>query len=584
MNFFKSFFASCLGSIVAMVAVIGGFLLIMSLSGGDDVIIQEGSVLHLDLDVPIVETERELSFTGFSLFGAGERRPVGLAQLRQTIQHAKTDDKVKGIYLTVSSPGAGYAVVDEIRRALEDFKADGKWIIAFSEGYSERAYFLASVADKIYLHPEGEMEFNGLAAQVTFYKRTFDKLGIKPEIFRVGDFKSAVEPLMLEKMSDSSRLQLTELIESVNDVLIESVSSARNIPRERVKEISDKMLVRKPVQATEYGLIDSLAYVDQVEDVLKARAGSDKLRLVTYGTYKKSVKPVTSAKNEIAVVVAEGSIVDGEAGAGQEVIASKSFIKLLRKVREDDDVKAIVLRINSGGGSSLASDAMWREITLAAQSKPVIASMSDYAASGGYYMAMACDTIVAQPNTITGSIGVFGVLFDISGFTEGKLGITYEELRTGEVGELTVFQQRPLTAVERSIWQRRTEDVYDTFTKKAAAGRKTSQEAIKAVASGRVWTGTQARAHGLVDIVGSFNDAVTVAAASARVSDDYKVKFYPRYTPSFVEQLVTELQDDGRDNAVRAELGEYYYLYEQLQEIRHFGGMQSRMPYTLEIQ
>ena len=584
MNFFKSFFASCLGSIVAMVAVIGGFLLIMSLSGGDDVIIQEGSVLHLDLDVPIVETERELSFTGFSLFGAGERRPVGLAQLRQTIQHAKTDDKVKGIYLTVSSPGAGYAVVDEIRRALEDFKADGKWIIAFSEGYSERAYFLASVADKIYLHPEGEMEFNGLAAQVTFYKRTFDKLGIKPEIFRVGDFKSAVEPLMLEKMSDSSRLQLTELIESVNDVLIESVSSARNIPRERVKEISDKMLVRKPLQATEYGLIDSLAYVDQVEDVLKARAGSDKLRLVTYGTYKKSVKPVTSAKNEIAVVVAEGSIVDGEAGAGQEVIASKSFIKLLRKVREDDDVKAIVLRINSGGGSSLASDAMWREITLAAQSKPVIASMSDYAASGGYYMAMACDTIVAQPNTITGSIGVFGVLFDISGFTEGKLGITYEELRTGEVGELTVFQQRPLTAVERSIWQRRTEDVYDTFTKKAAAGRKTSQEAIKAVASGRVWTGTQARAHGLVDIVGSFNDAVTVAAASARVSDDYKVKFYPRYTPSFVEQLVTELQDDGRDNAVRAELGEYYYLYEQLQEIRHFGGMQSRMPYTLEIQ
>lgn len=584
MNFFKSFFASCLGSIVAMVAVIGGFLLIMSLSGGDDVIIQEGSVLHLDLDVPIVETERELSFTGFSLFGAGERRPVGLAQLRQTIQHAKTDDKVKGIYLTVSSPGAGYAVVDEIRRALEDFKADGKWIIAFSEGYSERAYFLASVADKIYLHPEGEMEFNGLAAQVTFYKRTFDKLGIKPEIFRVGDFKSAVEPLMLEKMSDSSRLQLTELIESVNDVLIESVSSARNIPRERVKEISDKMLVRKPVQATEYGLIDSLAYVDQVEDVLKARAGSDKLRLVTYGTYKKSVKPVTSAKNEIAVVVAEGSIVDGEAGAGQEVIASKSFIKLLRKVREDDDVKAIVLRINSGGGSSLASDAMWREITLAAQSKPVIASMSDYAASGGYYMAMACDTIVAQPNTITGSIGVFGVLFDISGFTEGKLGITYEELRTGEVGELTVFQQRPLTAVERSIWQRRTEDVYDTFTKKAAAGRKTSQEAIKAVASGRVWTGTQARAHGLVDIVGSFNDAVTVAAASARVSDDYKVKFYPRYTPSFVEQLVTELQDDGRDNAVRAELGEYYYLYEQLQEIKHFGGMQSRMPYTLEIQ
>lgn len=582
MSFFKGFLASCLGSIVAMIVVVFGLIWIISLSGGDEVVIGDRSVLHLDLDVPILEADREDPLAGVPFFGSGSPRPIGLAQLRQAIEKAKGDDKIKGIYLTVSVPQTGYTVIEEIRKALQDFRSGGKWIVAFSEGMTEQAYYLASAADKIYLHPEGDVEFNGLAIDVTFFKRMFDKLEVKPEIFRVGEFKSAVEPFMLEKMSDQNRQQLTELIESLNDQVIAGVASARSLSVERVKEISDKMLVRNPAQAQEMGLVDSLAYADQVEEVVKKRAGAEKLSLVKYSRYKKTVTSKGSSKNEVAVIVAEGTIVPGKAEPSQGVIASESFTKALRKAREDDGVKAIVLRINSPGGSSLASDAMWREITLTAEKKPVIASLSDYAASGGYYMAMACDTIVAQPHTITGSIGVFSVLYDASGLLGNKLGITSEELKTGEIGELITIS-RPLTQAERNIWQRRTEEVYDTFTKKAAEGRHTTQDAIKAVASGRVWSGLQAKERGLVDVVGTFGDAVKIAADKAGLQDDYKVRFYPRYTPSFLEQLITQIEEDKQEGAVRAQLGDYYYLYHQLKELKSYQGTQARMPYTLRI-
>ena len=582
MSFFKSFFASCLGSVVAMIVVVFCFIGLLSISGDEEVVIGNNSVLHLDLDVPIIETEREDPFAGMPFFGSDAPRPVGLAQLRQAILKAKDDERIKGIYLSVSSPQAGYAAIEELRKALQDFRAGGKWVIAFSEGMTEQAYYLASPADKIYLHPEGDLEFNGLAIDVTFFKKLFDKLEIKPEVFRVGEFKSAVEPFLLEKMSEQNRLQLTELIESINDQVIAGVASARNLPVERVKEISDKMLVHNPAQAKELGLVDSLAYADQVEDIIKKRAGVDKLSLVKYVKYKKTVTQTGTSKNEVAVIVAEGTIVSGKADPSRGVIASESFIKELRKAREDEDVKAVVLRINSPGGSSLASDAMWREITLTSKAKPVIASMADYAASGGYYMAMGCDTIVAQPHTITGSIGVFSVLYDASGFLGNKLGITSEELKTGEIGELITIS-RPLTQVERNIWQQRTEEVYDTFTKKAAEGRNTTQDAIKAVASGRVWSGLQAKERGLVDIIGTYEDAVKVAAAAANLKDDYKVRIYPRYTPSFFEQIATKIEEDNEENAVRAQLGEYYYLYEQLKDVKSYQGTQARMPYTLRF-
>jgi len=568
------------------VVLIGGIMLIISMSGGDEVIVNENSVLRLDLDTQIIETEKEDPFGGLPIFGRATPKPIGLAQLRQSIANAKTDSKIKGILLSVSYPLAGYSVIEEIRQALIDFRSEGKWVVAYSEVMTEPAYYLASAADKVYLNPEGEMEFNGLAIEISFFKRLFDKLDIKPEIFRVGEYKSAVEPFMLEKMSDANRLQLTELIESIYDHVLTGISASRNIPKDKLTEISDKMLVRNASLAVEHGLVDSLMYQDQVEDELKRRLSleADKdIEYIKYSKYKRSFSTYKDSKNEIAVIVAEGTILPGKADGGQEIIGSESFSKELRKARENEKVKAIVVWINSPGGSALASDVMWREILLTTKVKPVIASMSDYAASGGYYMAMGCDTIVAQPHTITGSIGVFSVLYDASGFLNNKIGITSEELKTGDIGELFTVS-RPLTEAEKSIWQNRTNEVYETFTSKAAEGRKMTVDNIKKVASGRVWTGVQAKERGLVDILGSFEDAVEVAAAAANVKDDYRIKFYPQYTPSFFEQLVDQFdEEDAQIKVLKEQLGENYYLYQQWKSVKSYEGVQARMPFEMKI-
>jgi protease-4 len=587
MNFWKAFFASCLGALVAMVLVV--FIIIglaVASGGGDEVKVKENSILRLDLDAPIIEIEKE-SPLAFSMLGPSAPRPIGLAQLRQTIEHAKDDPNIKGIYVNVSVPQAGYTVIEEIREALIDFKKGGKWVIVYSEFMTEAAYYLASSADNIYLNPEGELEFNGLTANVSFFKRMFDKLEIKPEVFRVGEFKSAVEPFLYEKMSDENRLQLNEMINSIYDHVLDKVSESRKIPKDQLKEIANKMLVRNANLALEHKLVDSLLYVDQVEDQLRKRVGigSDaKLSYITYAKYKKSFSTYKSSPNEVAVIVAEGTILPGKADKGDNIVASESFIKELKKAREDDDIKAIVIRINSPGGSFQASDAMWREITLTTKSKPVIASMSDYAASGGYYMAMGCDTIVAQAHTITGSIGIFSVLFDASGFLNNKIGITSEELKTGEIGELITLS-RPLSPKEREIWQTRTNEVYEVFTGKAAEGRGVPIDSIKKVASGRVWTGVQAKQRGLVDIIGSFDDAVEIAAKSAKISDDYKVRFYPQYTPNFVEQVLSQIDDEENGaTTLKEEMGSYYHLYQYWNDVKNYQGTQARMPYELQIQ
>jgi len=585
MGFWKAFFASCLGALVAMMLLVVIIISIASMSGGQEVKVKESSILRLDLDAPIIEIEKETPF-GFSMFGGGAPRPIGLAQLRQTIEHAKDDDNIKGIYINVSIAMTGYTIIEEIRQSLLDFRKGGKWVVVYSEMLTESAYYLASAADKIYLNPEGELEFNGITAEVSFFKRLFDKLEIKPEVFRVGEFKSAVEPFLLEKMSAENRLQLNEMIHSIYNHVLDQVSATRKIEKSKLKEIADKMLVRNARLALEHGLVDSLMYVDQVELNLKKRVGIDsdkKLEFIKYAQYKASFSTYNDSKNEVAVIVAEGTILPGKSERSNNIIGSESFSKELKKAREDDDVKAVVIRINSPGGSFQASDAMWREITLTAKSKPVIASMSDYAASGGYYLAMGCDTIVAQAHTITGSIGIFSVLFDASGFLNNKIGITSEEIKTGEVGEL-ITMSRPLTAQERDIWQTRTEEVYETFTGKAAEGRDMAIDSIKKVASGRVWTGTQAKQRGLVDIVGSFDDAIQIAAKKSGISEDFKVRYYPQYTPSFVEQIITQFEEEENKASLKSELGSYYHLYEYWNTVKTYQGTQARMPYELKIQ
>jgi protease IV len=503
-----------------------------------------------------------------------------LLQLKQAIEHAKSDEKIKGIYLEVGYPMAGFSTIEEIRQSLIDFRKDGKWVIAYNEVMSENAYYLSSAADQVYLYPEGEVEFNGLTADVAFLKKMFDKLDIKPQVFRVGEFKSAVEPFFLEKMSNENRLQLTELINSIHDHVLTRISEARNVPKEKLREIADNALVQNATAAQDFGLIDALLYKDEVTKKIKEKLNIDEdksIQFVKYNKYRKSVSTYKSSKNEIAVIVADGTIVPGEADESEQMIGGETFQEEIRKARVDDDIKAIVLRVNSPGGEFRASDMIWREIELARKVKPVIASMSDYAASGGYYLAMGCDTIVSQPHTITGSIGIFGVIFDLSEFMDNKLGITFDEVRTGKYGDLYTFN-RPLNDAEKRFIQKNLEDHYDTFTKKAAEGRGVSQDDILKVASGRVWSGTQAKERNLVDVLGGFNDAIKIAADKAGVADDYKVKFYPRQKP-FFEQFVSQLED----NATAYRLGALQNLYNQYRKIETYQGEQARMPYELSI-
>lgn len=583
MNFFKTFLASCLGTLVTLVVLLVLMIGILAGLGGDEeVIVKDNSVLQLNLDAQITEQHIENPFEGLPI---GNQIPnIGLLQLKQTISNAKTDPKIKGIYLNVTYPMTGFSSIEEIRQSLIDFRKDGKWVIAYADVMSEGAYYLASAADKVYLNPEGEVEFNGLAIEMTFFKRMFDKLEIKPEIFRVGEFKSAVEPFILEKASPENRLQLTEMVNSIYGHVLTRISESRSIPKDKLEEISDKMLARTAKLSVEYGLVDSLLYYDQVLGELRNRLSlgeTAKINFIKYNKYRKSIDDATgTGENEVAVIVADGTIMPGSADEG--VIGSDTFAEEIRRARENKKVKAIVIRVNSPGGSFQASDIMWREIKLASEKKPVIASMSDYAASGGYYLAMGCDTIVAQPHTITGSIGIFSVLFDASGLMGNKLGITSEEIKTGEYGEMITIS-RPLTDAEKNVWQTRTEDIYETFTGKAGEGRNMSKEEIKKVASGRVWTGEQAKDRGLVDILGGYDDAIRIAAEKGGIADNYRVRLYPRIK-NFFEQLTESLSDNARTNAVKAEMGQYYMLYEQWQHVKSYHGVQARMPFEFRIQ
>jgi protease-4 len=365
--------------------------------------------------------------------------------------------------------------------------------------------------------------------------------------------------------------------------VLEDISQSRGIDFEILKEIAAKVKVTNTASAVKQNLVDSLFYYDQVQTELQSRLGissNEEITFIKYGKYKNSFSDYQRTDNEIAVIVAEGEIIKGP--AQNDVIASDAFAEAIRDARNDEKIKAIVLRINSPGGSALASDVMWREVELATKVKPVIASMSDYAASGGYYLAMACDTIVAQPTTITGSIGVFSVLFDASEFLDNKLGITFEEVKTGETGELVTFT-RPLTTVEKSIWQKRTDEIYETFTTKAAAGRGMKVDDLKKVASGRVWTGAQAKERGLVDVLGNFEDAVAIAAKKADVETDFHIRYYPKQK-SFLDQWLSGAEDYTNTRLIKSELGEQYPVYQQLKRLKSYEGAQTRLPFELQVE
>ncbi len=580
-SFFKIFFATLLAIIIFNLVLL--FFIIGISATGEEVAVSDNSFLHLDLNRPIVEMTQDNPFAELGQAFGGELAPVSLKDILQSLENAANDDKIRGVYVDASFVAAGYAQLEEVRNALSRFKESGKPVIAYAEMYSEGGYYVASIADEVILNPAGMLEFNGLSSEVTFFKGTFEKLNIEPQIFRVGNFKSAVEPFLRKDMSEPSKKQMSELLNSVYGHLLVNVADSRNIPIEELTRISSEFLVRTPKDALEYGLVTRLAYYDEVLAIMREKAGlSEEADIPTVGLskYKKSFVAESYQADRIAVIVAEGNIVSGEGDV--ESIGSDKFAKEIRRARLDDKIKAIVIRINSPGGSALASDVMWREVKLAKQVKPVIASMSTVAASGGYYMAMACDTIVAQPNTITGSIGIFSIIPDLSGFLDSKLGITFDRVSTGEYSDLYTVT-RSLNENEKQIIQNMVEQGYEDFTSKAAEGRNMSIDALLEVASGRVWSGIEAKDKGLVDVLGSFDDAVAIAAQSAGLEEGkYMEVYYPQVKP-FFEQLMEDLGSSAKVISNKFMFGEASPYVKDLKYIMENKGLQTRMPYDLEI-
>lgn len=495
LQFFKYVLATFVGIIVFI--LLSFFILAgigSKLSSDETVVIAEKSVLKLDLNKPIQEVGVENPFSDIGGPFGGDENAVGLKDILEALKGAQADSKIKGIYLKTVSPEAGWATLEEVRNQLVKFKKSGKFVVTYGESFSEKGYYIASLADKIYLNPVGGIEWNGLSAEYSFFKGTFDKLGIKPLVFRVGEFKSAIEMFSRQDMSEASKKQSIELITAINNNFLKNISASRNIPVDELKRLADSLGVESPKLALQHKFVTNLGYQDELEAVLKRDLKVEEKKDISYVGVDKYLKGESSVNDgdfnkRIGVLVAEGEITSGE--GGDESIGSEKFVKELKEIRENDKIKAVVIRINSPGGSALASDVMWREIQITAKKKPVIASMSDVAASGGYYMAMGCDTIVAQPNTITGSIGIFGLVFNVTDFMNNKLGVTFDGVGTSPHADWPTAT-REMTEFEKSMIQKSVNEGYDTFTKKAAAGRKMSVEKLRSLAQGRVWSGIEA--------------------------------------------------------------------------------------------
>ncbi|WP_224996546.1 signal peptide peptidase SppA [Cesiribacter sp. SM1] len=587
LQFLKAIAATIVGLILfsVLLLVIGGGIIGAIASHDQEVEVKENTVLHLKLDKPIVERANEDDMSALDAIPGISAGNIGLIEVIESIKHAKDDDNIKGILLQPQYVTSGYASLKEIRDELLRFRESGKWVIAYNEQYTEKDYYLASAASKIYLNPAGNLELNGLVSEQVFVKGTLDKVGIEPQIFRVGEFKSAVEPLMRTEMSEASREQTNSFLNNIYLTFLQEVGQSRGIEVNELERISDEMLVRRADDALKYKIVDELGYLDQIHSEIRNMLGiedeTEKINTISYSKYRKSFNALGSGSNRVAVIVAAGDIVSGS--GDRESIGSDKFAKLIRDARLNDRVKAVVLRINSPGGSALASDVIWREIVLTSQTKPIIASMSDMAASGGYYMAMGCDTIVAQPNTITGSIGIFGVLFNAQEFMTEKLGITTDVVQTGELSNLYRVT-KPLSAYERSIIQQSVEEGYEEFTRKAAEGRNMSVEQLREVASGRVWSGLEAKDRGLVDVLGGLDEAINIAVAKAGLEEgDYRLRYYPE-KKSFIEELFGGLEEDMATKALQREFGVFYPYVKQFQRLQRFEGVQARLPYELIIE
>lgn len=582
----KQFLKFTLATIVGifLFTIISVFVLagIAAAAGGKKQIeVPANSVLKLDLNYSIPEQTTDNPFQDIDFSSFKPKSALGLLDVLKTIELAKNDKNIAGIYFPMGINTNGFATLEAIRNQLIDFKKSGKFVYAYGVVTSQKSYYLASVADKVFLDKNGYLELRGMGTQITYFKNAFDKAGIEVQEFHVGSFKSAIEPFIRTNMSEPNREQLTMILGDLQNHFVKGITEQRKISAENFQNMLDSLKATNAEECKALGLIDEALYYDQLLNHLKDKTGvkaAKDVELVELNKYagKLDKEDKSESANKIAVVVLEGNIVDGE---GQEdEIGGDRVAKLLRKLREDEKVKSIVMRVNSPGGSAVASDLIWREVTLAKEHKPVVVSFGNVAASGGYYISCAADRIFVQPNTITGSIGVFGLIPNFKKLMNEKIGVTTDEVALSKHANFG-GGLKPLDAFESTVIQKEVEHVYTTFRQRVADGRKTDTAAIEKIAQGRVWTGTQAIERNLADEIGNLDNAIAFAAKKASLKD-YKVKVYPE-EKSFAEKI-SESFGEMKTSWVKEALGEQYEIFNAINRLKKTSGVQCRMPLETE--
>lgn len=582
----KSFLKYILATIIGLFlfTFLSFFLLIgigAAASQGEQVSIDETSVLSLNFNTPIYEKEEENPFEDLNFELPGAEAQMGLKEIKECISKASRDPNIRALYLNLNNVGGGFAITSEIRKEIIAFKdSSEKPVIAYAEYLSEGAYYLATVADHLILHPYGSVEFNGFNNEMMFFKGTMEKLEIEPTVVRVGEYKSFAEPFSRKEMSEENREQMSYLLNGIYDEFLGTISESRNISVPALKDIANTHAVRLAEDALELKMVDHLMEKDELLTFMKEQIGLDsdeKIEMVGYGKYKKvDVADDNISSNRIAILVAEGEIRMGQSEDG--VLGEATFRKEIKKLRENDKVKAIVIRVNSPGGSALASELMEREIQLTREVKPVIASMSDLAASGGYWISMGCDRVVSGENTITGSIGVIGLLFNVENFLKNKLGITTDKVKTGEFSDIA-NGTHAISEEELAIIQESVDFIYKEFTTKVASYRGLELDSVLNIAGGRVWTGKQALDRKLVDEIGTLDRAVEIAAEMAEL-EDYRVRYYPP-KKNFLEDLMNNKAKEEMVSYLMGEPDEITQMVMKIKSIKENEGILARMPFGM---
>ncbi len=584
-TFLKMLLATILGGILLLFI---GFIVIASFASmvETEIVVQDKSILKIDLDNVIKERSDDNPFAGVDVLTGMPDQPLGLNEILATLKTAANDDRIIGVYLKGGIPVTGHGTLTEIRNALLEFKKSEKFVYSYSEIMTQKGYYLVSAADSIMMNPGGFFEWRGLSASVAYYQNAMDKLGLEPVVLRAtgNKYKSAVEPFLGQQMSDENRSQLNALLGGIWGDYVEAISGSRGVDINALNTIADSMAVTSPQSAIEAKLIDKEAYEDELLSSFMTKTDADKFEdipFISISQYAQSAKLGEGGYtgDKIAVIIAQGDIVSGD--AGEYSIGSDRIAEAVRKARENEKIKAIVLRVNSPGGSALASEVIWREMALAREVKPVVVSMGDLAASGGYYISCYADTIVAQPTTITGSIGAFGLFFTGEELMHDKLGINIETVNTNRYSDLGTFD-RSITPAEKRMLVNQVDQIYGTFKKRVADGRNFEPAYVDSIGGGHVYTGRDALKLGLVDVMGGLETAIGIAKQMAGLGDEYRVVEYPELEDPFV-RIMKQLSGDYEARAIKNNLGEYARYFDILTKARTMQGYQTRMDYEITI-